>query len=300
MLQALLLFGLTTAPWTPQSLRVTQAPLASGPIDTTIAVSASAQFRLDASAGKVSVRVWDRNAVRIVARPLNGTTVRVEGGANFVNVLGVAGSRIDDAEYQVTVPRRMPVTVGTGDLAVDVEGCEGGVVARNYSGRIAIGKTKGPLTVKSVLGEVVIQDASGRVSAQSQFAPVRLTDVNGDIDVEGSASHLYLTRVDAKTLSASTVSGVIWFSGPFHNDGRYSFSTHSGSVFMTVPEPVNATVHVSTVSGAFSSSLAMTREEGARRGSFTVRFGNGAANVDAETFNGGIVVRPPETAPKAP
>jgi hypothetical protein len=299
MLQGLILLAVTGFALTRSALA---APWQSGPgpIDTTIAVSPAAQFRLDASAGRVSVRVWDRTAVRVVARPTNGTIVRVEGGANVVNVSAAAGRRIDDAEYEITVPRRMPVTVGTGDLAVDIEGCEGGVVSRNYSGRIAIAKTKGPLTVKSVLGEVVIQDASGRISAQSQFAPIRLTDVNGDVEVEGSANHLYLTRVDAKTLSASTVNGVIWFSGPFHNDGRYSFSTHSGSIFMTIPEPVNATVHVSTVSGAFSSPLAMTREAGARRGSFTVRFGNGAASVDAETFNGGIVVHPPDAAAKPP
>jgi hypothetical protein len=89
------------------------------------------------------------------------------------------------------------------------------------------------------------------------------------------------------------VAGVIWFSGPLHGDGRYGFHTHSGSVFLTVPEPVHATLHVSTVSGAFSSPLPMTRENGPRRGRFTVMFGNGAASVDVSTFNGGIVVRPP-------
>jgi len=297
MLQALLFLGLTTA--SARSTGAIRHP-AENPIDTTVAVSPSAQFRLDATAGRVSIRVWDRNAVHVVARPINGTTVRVDAGASVVRVFGVAGRRIDDAEYEITVPRRMPVTVGTGDLTADIEGCEGGVVAKNYSGRISVAKTKGPVSVKSVLGEVVVQEAAGRVSAQSQFAPIRLTDVTGDVDAEGTAHHIYLTRVDAKTLAASTVTGVISFSGPLHNDGRYSLSTHSGSIMMTVQEPVNATVHVSTVSGAFSSSLAMTREEGSRRGSFTVKFGNGAASVDVETFDGGIIVRPAEPITKAP
>jgi hypothetical protein len=300
MLPTLVLVGIaatTSARPEPPALRYAQ-PAAT--IDTTFAVSSSAELRLDASAGSVSVRVWDRSAVRVVARPAGGTTVRITSATNLVSVLGVADRRIDDAVYEITVPRHMPVTVGTGDLGVDIEGCEGGVVAKNYSGRITVGKTKGPVTVKSALGEVVVHDAAGRVSVQSQYAPIKLTDVNGDVEVEGSANHLYLTRVDAGTLSASTVNGGIWFSGPLHGDGRYSLSTHSGSVFLTVPPPVNATVHVSTVSGAFASPLPMTRQEGSRRGSFTVIFGNGAASLDVETFNGGIVVQPLDAAAKAP
>ena len=260
-------------------------------VDTTIAVSASTQFRLEASAGRVRIRVWDRPAVRVAATPVRGTSVRIATSPNLVSVNGNAGGRIDDAEYEITLPRRMSVTVGSGDLAIDINGCEGDVTAKNYSGTISIQQVKGTLVAKSVLGEVVLQNVSGRISAQSQNAPLRLTDVQGDVDAEGSANHIYLTRVDAKTLTASTVSGVIWFSGPMHDDGRYSLVTHSGAVFLTVVAPFNATLHVTTVSGAFSSTLPSTREDGPRRGRFTVKFGTGAANVDVETFNGGIVVR---------
>jgi len=292
MLQALVLVGMAATASAQSTPPVPRDAEPAPRVDTTFAVSPTAEFRLDASAGTVSVRVWDRSAVHVVVRPAAGTTVRITGTAALVSVLGVAERRIDEAEYEITVPRRMPVTVGTGDLGVDIEGCENGVVARNYSGRITVGRTKGPVTVKSTLGEVLVHDAAGRVSVQSQYAPITLTDVTGDVEVEGSANHLHLTRVDAKTLSASTVNGGIWFTGPLHGDGRYSLGTHSGSVFMTVPEPVNATMHVSTVSGAFASPLPMTREPGSRRGSFTATFGTGAASVDVETFNGGIVVQP--------
>ena len=262
-------------------------------VDTTIAVTASTQFRLEASAGRVAIRAWDRLAVRVVATPVRGTTVRVTSSPNLVSVNGGAGGRIDDAEYEITIPRRMSVTVGSGDLSIDITGCECDITAKNYSGTISVQQVKGTLVAKSVMGEVSLQNIVGRISAQSQNAPIRLTDVQGDVEAEGSAHHIYLTRVDAKTLTASTVSGVIWFSGAVHADGRYSLATHSGSVFLTVAEPFNATLHVTTVSGGFSSSLPSTREDGPRRGRFTVKFGTGAANVDVETFNGGIVVRPP-------
>jgi DUF4097 and DUF4098 domain-containing protein YvlB len=268
-----------------------------GGIDTTIATGPATQLRLNASAGRLTVRVWDQSCVRIVATPVRGTVVRAELAANVVNISSVAtAGRVDDADYQITVPRRMALTLGSGDIAMDIAGCEGEVIAKNYSGRIAVSGTRGTLSLKSVLGEVVVENAVGRVSVQAQNAPVRLTDVKGEVQVEGSANHLYLARVDSHRLTASTVSGVIWFSGPFHEDGHYSLSTHSGSVFLSVPEPVNATIQVSTVTGAFSSAFPAKREEGPRRGRFTVKVGTGAAAVDVETFNGGIVLKKPDGA----
>ena len=87
----------------------------------------------------------------------------------------------------------------------------------------------------------------------------------------------------------NTVSGTIQFSGPLHEDGRYSLIAHSGSVFLRSTTAVNATVSVATVGGAFRSPLPHTVSE--RRASiFTARFGSGAAQVTMESFSGALVV----------
>jgi DUF4097 and DUF4098 domain-containing protein YvlB len=194
----------------------------------------------------------------------------------------------------------MTLTLGTGDLAIDLSGSEANVVAKNYSGRISVNRVKGSLTLASAFGEIAVEQSEGRISAQALNAPLRITDFVGEVQAEGSANHIYLTRVDSRMLNASTVGGVIWFSGPLHANGRYSLSTHSGSVFLTLPEPVHATLHLNTVSGGFASAYPFTREEGTRRGRFTVKIGDGAANVDVETFNGGIVVRRADSTTKDP
>lgn len=275
-------------------------PPSSATFDTTVTTGPSTQLRLQASAGRVTIRVWERNAVRVVATPIPGTVVRVDATQNLVHVSGSAGGRIDEAEYALTVPRRMPLTLGSGDLVIDLAGSEADVVAKNYSGRITVSRAKGALTLRSAFGEIAVERSEGRLAAEALNAPLRVTDFTGDVQAEGSANHIYLTRVDGKTVNASTVSGVIWFSGPLHADGHYTFATHSGSVFLTLVEPVNATFHVSTVSGGFASAFPATREEGPRRGRFTARIGNGAASVDVETFNGGIVLRRPDPSAKGP
>ena len=116
-LEAVLLWVVTTAAPTPA---FSHALLASARVDTTISVASTAQFRLDASAGRVSIGVWDRSAVRIVAIPLAGTSVRIESTPNLLSVAGSADGSIDEAEYEITVPRRMAVTVGNGDLAIEI------------------------------------------------------------------------------------------------------------------------------------------------------------------------------------
>ncbi len=263
-------------------------------VDTTIVVSESSQFRLDASAGKVAVKVWERNAVRLSMSPQGGTDFRIDVTDKTLGVVASAGGRVDEADYVITIPRRMAITLSLGDAQVDLQDCEGNVTVKNYSGRITAKGTKGTLSLKSSMNEVVVQDGSGRVTAQSMYAAVRVTNFTGDVTAEGSANHIYLANVDSRNLTATTISGVIQFSGPLHTDGRYSFSTHSGSVMMTVPPPVSATFHVSTLSGVFTSLYPATREEGPRRGRFTMRVGNGAASVDVETFNGAILVRKPD------
>jgi DUF4097 and DUF4098 domain-containing protein YvlB len=295
-----MLFILVTAQLSAQTLSAAQSDRQEAAVDTTFAVSASARLRLEASAGRLVVRAWDRSAVRLVATPAPGTTVRVSSSTDLVQINGSASGRIDEADYTLTVPRHMALTLGSGDLAIDIADCEADIVAKNYSGTISVSRTKGTLNVKSSLSEIIVQSSSGRLDAQAPNAAIRVTDFIGEIRVEGSANHVYLTRVDTKALAVSTISGVIWFSGVLYPDGRYSLFTHSGAVFFTLSEPVNATFHVSTVSGGFASAYPMTREEGPRRGRFTVKIGTGAASVDVETFNGGIVIRPPEATPKKP
>lgn len=268
---------------------------AQATVDTTFAVPDGARLRLDASAGSVSVRVWDELAVRVVATPRGGTSVRIAESGSLIRVFGIARSQVDEATYVVTIPRRMSVTLETGDVAIDIEGVEGDVSARNHSGGITARGAKGQLRLASTLGEVSVSNSSGRVSARSLSAAIRMTDVTGDVVAEGSAQHIYLTRVTSSNLTATTVGGVIRFTGPLLANGRYSFSSHSGSVWLFVPAPVNATVYVGTASGGFSSVYPFTREEGPRRGRFIARLGTGSAMVDVETFSGGIALSRPES-----
>lgn len=269
------------------------APAAAQGTDTTIAVAPGTRLRLDLDAGKIEVRVWARSAVRIRGAHEASTAIRGSIAAGLLSV-SVTGRGVAECECTLTVPQGMALTLGGGDTEISVAGTQAEVVARNYSGKITIDGGRETISAQSTLGEVTISNARGRVSAKSLHAPIRISDVEGDVEAEGSSSHVFLSGISSHSVSASTVGGVLNFAGRFFDDGHYTFATHMGSIFLTLREPVNARVNVSTVRGAFASALPHTRQEGQRRGRFTVVFGTGTATVEAQTFAGGIVVRVPE------
>ncbi len=288
---ALLLFSLSAMTQEVQAGPSVQAAPPAPALDTTIAVGASTRLRVESAAGRITIKTWAQSAVRVVATPRPGTTVHFDASPALFNVWASANGRIDEVDYVLTIPRAMDMTLGSGDVAIDIADAQGSITAKNYSGTIKVTRSRGALSLKSVMDEVSVDSAVGRVNAQSDYGTVRLTDVTGDVEAGSSMKHVYLTRVDARVLSASTVGGVVYFSGTLRDDGQYAFVAHAGSIMLSVREPVNATLSVSTVSGAFSSEFAGARTDGPRRGRFSVKIGSGAAAVDLQSFSGGMVIK---------
>ena len=122
------------------------------------------------------------------------------------------------------------------------------------------------------------------------MGPVTLSDIVGDVEVRSNSNHITMERIDTRNLRATSIAGVIRFSGPLYADGRYVLTGHSGSVWVRSPLPINATVWVATAGGAFSSRVPYTITERRRQNIFTARFGSGGAQVTLESFTGGLVV----------
>jgi hypothetical protein len=261
------------------------------PFDTTIAVRPETRLVLTASAGTVDVKVWDRGDVRIVARPERGAMVVAELQGTVLDVRArTPGGGFDLVSWEITVPRRMGLTLGRGDLDITVHGTEGPVDANISSGFLKIEGGRGIVALRSFQGPIELRGARAAVTVESSLGQVTLTDVAGDVDVRSNSSHVTLQNVDTRNLRAGSIGGVIRFSGPLHPDGHYALTAHSGSVWVKSPVPINATVSLATVSGGFSSRVPYTVTDRRRQGIFTARFGEGGAQVSMESFSGGLVI----------
>lgn len=259
--------------------------------DTTIAVRPETRLEVTASAGTIDVKVWDRDAVRIVARPERGAQVQavLDGAVLDVRARTPTGG-IDLVSYDITVPRRMNLTLGRRDVDITIQGTEGSVDASITSGKIVIEGGRGSVSLRSFEGPIELRGARATVKVESTMGLITLTDVVGDVDVKSNSNHVTLENVDSRNLRAGSIAGVVRFSGPIHPDGRYTLTSHSGSVFLRSPQPINASIDIATVGGAFNSQIPHTVTYRTRKGIFIARFGNGAAQVTMESFTGGLVV----------
>lgn len=264
----------------------------AAPLDTTIAVPPDTRLEVSAAAGTIAVKTWDRAAVRVIAKPSRGAVPQatLEGGVLRVAAHGPEG-RIDLVDYDITVPSGMALKLGWGDVDITVHGSLGAVEVRNSAGTITIDGGRGTITAETLNGPIVIRHANGRVTARSANGAVAVDSSTGDVEALSTTNHVTLSAIDSRNVKATSVGGVVRFSGPLHPDGRYDLSSHVGSIWVTAPAPINATVSVATVNGAFSSGVHYDVVERRRHGIFTARFGDGRAQVSLESFNGGIVLQ---------
>ena len=264
------------------------------PFDTTISVRPETRLEVTASAGTIDVKVWDRTAVRIVARPQRGAVVlaALDGAVLDVRARTPTGG-IDLVDYEITVPKRMNLTLGRNDVDITIHGTEGSVNASISSGAIVVDGGRGAVSLRSFEGPIELRGTRATIKAESTLGPITLTDIVGDVDVKSNSHHVTLVNVDSRNLRASSISGVVRFSGPLHEDGTYLLTSHSGSVVLRSVPPINATIGVASVSGAFRSAIPYSIINRTRAGIFAARFGNGGAQVTMESFTGALVVEAP-------
>ena len=125
-------------------------------------------------------------------------------------------------------------------------------------------------------------NVNGNVTARGLEAPASLQTVNGDVTFEG-----------ATATSIQTVNGKV--RGTFTRgswDGKLDIETVNGSVDLTFPATLNATISGETVNGSIQSNdFPITIEGKWGPKSFTGRIGAGASKLNIQTVNGGITLQ---------
>lgn len=265
------------------------AILAPQQADTTITVPAGTRLNLHTFAGEIVVETWDRNEFRIEADHGPGETVHVSRSGSVVEVAAEGRSRIPPRiDYRVTLPAATDLDLGGVNSDISVTGIGGQVQATTVNGDVRIEGGSGVIQVQTVQGDAMVTGARATVRAQSVSGSVLLRDIAGPVEAQTVSGSIVLDGIDTDDAEASAVSGSIFYDGEIRPGGRYSFVSHSGRTTLALPDPLDATISASVLSGRITSSFPEISAalEGSRRG--TVVVGSGRASVEAETFSGEI------------
>jgi DUF4097 and DUF4098 domain-containing protein YvlB len=263
--------------------------------DQTVDVARGTRLSIDNFAGEVVLRTWNRDALRVVARHSSRTKVliRTRNGVASIDAQGSMGPA--SVDYEVTAPSWMAVKIDGTFNYVSIEGTQAEVTASTVRGDIAIKGGTGFVIAKSVEGQVTVDGAKGRLNVESVNEGVSLANCSGDIVVTTTNGDISMTNVSATSAEATTVNGGITFDGTI-SGGRYRMATHNGNIVVAIPETSNATFSVRTYNGSFNTAFPLKggNTADARRGRRVIyTLGSGEAEVELETFSGGIRIARP-------
>lgn len=272
----------------------TLALAAAQQVDTTVNVGRGQRLNVNAYAGEVTVRAWNRNAVRIEAATSPRDRIELSSSATAVSVRtqGRHGPS-SELDLRISAPSWMAMSLSGVNTSVKLEGIRAPISVETVEGEVDVTGGDGLISLRSVQGSVTLRGARGRISLNSVNEDVEAINSSGDVVAQTVNGEIALQLVEATSVDASTVNGDISYSGPIRPGGRYSLSTHNGDISLTVAEGTSASVAVSTFSGEFESEFPVPLQ-GTRKGKgFNFTLGSGSAQVTLESFQGTIeLVRP--------
>ncbi|MEO5566293.1 MAG: DUF4097 family beta strand repeat-containing protein [Luteimonas sp.] len=281
------------------------APLfAATPIDQTRPLDPRGRIEIDNVKGRIQVRAWDRNEVRITGSLGKGVEkLVVEGDRDHLEVrvqypkrMGSWGNdRVEPTELLLQVPLRANLDIESVSADIDVEG----VAPRNLdidtvSGDVAVAAAPGEISIDSVSGDQRVTVNSSNVKVESVSGNIVLGGrLNGEVHAETVSGDI---RVDSRgerlrRLYTGTVSGDAEVKVGLADRGEIRSETVSGDIRMRLPKALSAQVRGESFSGDLQAPGAAVRKEEFGPGkSFSATYGTGSGEIRIESFSGDAVL----------
>ena len=229
-------------------------PAAGEKIERSMPVSPQLVVTLCVASGRLTVRAWDKNELRV--RSTNAGYVelrRIDKGKDpsapawRIDVMvGQAVSRINAkldcqalADVDMDVPATATVQVQTRDGDISIAGVAS-AYAGSQNGNIAIERATKVVEAGSVGGSISLRDSSGRVNLNSAGGIVEVTNVkpaaiDDTFEVGTVSGDIQLDRVSNPRVNAKTVNGNVTMIGPLARSGHYAFTNMTGDVILALP-----------------------------------------------------------------
>jgi DUF4097 and DUF4098 domain-containing protein YvlB len=285
-------------------------PLAAGaatPINETRPLDARGRVEVENVKGRIEVRAWNRNEVKIEGMLGDGVErLEVEGDGNRLRlkvkypsrrgILGNESGRSGPTTLKLMVPLR-------ADL--DLQGVAADIVAwgvapaslkiDNVSGNTTVAAAPEELEVNSVSGDVDLTVNRARVQAESVSGDIRISGrLGGEVDVESVSGDIEL-RAGGKALQrleGSSVSGDMRLQATLSPRARVRLESVSGDIALTLPRNASAELRAESFSGTLRAPGAtVERPRHGPGSSLRQRYGSGDAEVSMETFSGDAELR---------
>ena len=173
------------------------------------------------------------------------------------------------AAISLSMPESAPLRLGVVSASAVVTGLTADTSVRSVSGDV---------TLDGITGDVEAESVSGSLEALAITGPVHFSTVSGALTLARARSQ----RVRVKSVSGDLSVDVVLEAG-----GQLRADAVSGAVHVSLADPVDATVEVSTVSGRLTSAYDGLREDRSPgRRTLRGRLGGGSGEIRVRTVSG--------------
>ena len=274
--------------------------VAGTPIDQTRPLDARGRIEIENLKGRVEVRAWDRQEVKVTGTLGDGVEkFSLEGDRRNLRIEVKYPSRSGRTEPTVLivqVPTLADLEIETVSADIDVHGVAPRELSlESVSGDIVANGAPREARVESVSGDVRLVLNSSDVSVDTVSGELSLQGrLNGEVSMESVSGNLRLDNLGERmrSLSAGTVSGDMDLKLALQDGGEIRTESVSGDLLLRLPRDVSCEVSGESFSGELSAPGAkIQREEFGPGSSFQTRYGAGKGDVRIETFSGDATLR---------
>ncbi len=279
----------------------------------TVAMAKDGTVDLTNVAGDIEVKSWDRDEVKIEALKVSkaGTSDKAREDAEKVRIEvekknGTVRIKTEypeqrkwrteslnvSVDYRLWVPVRASVRITnvTGKVALDGIGgsvklklVTGNAEIRKVGGSVDSSVVTGNLTIEEVAGDADLNVTTGDVSAKRMKGAIKVNIVTGKIELVDIS--------EARTVDGRAVSGSIVYQGKLRPDGRYSLTSFSGDVRISLPSGSAFELEASTFSGDIESDFEIRVSGRMSDKKIEGVVDRGGAILKLSTFSGDIVLK---------
>jgi DUF4097 and DUF4098 domain-containing protein YvlB len=294
---AFMLAGALTAP------ALFNSAVAATPINETRPLNARGHLTVDNVKGRIEVRAWDRNEVKIEGSLGQGVEkLEIIGNPDHLSVkvkypksgLGFFSGGTDKSEpsqLRLMVPLQADLTIDAVSADVDVAGVA--------PAELSIDSVSGDVAVVGAPRDAVIDSVSGDLKLILNSPKVATESVSGDIDLRGRLSgevHVETVSGDVQVnghqssvrkFNGSSVSGDMLIDTALASGGRIDLESVSGNLTLRTPSNLSAQVRGESFSGDLvAPNVQVSRPKHGPGSSFEHRYGNGDGEIKLESFSG--------------
>ena len=273
---------------------------AATPINETRPLSSTGRVDIGNLKGRIQVRAWEREEVKVEGSLGRGAERLVVEGTRDrleVRVRYPRNNRnTEPSELLLRVPRRAELDIDSVAADIDVQGVAPARMSiESVSGDVVIAAAPRKLEVETVSGDATITVNSAEVDVESVSGDIRLQGrLDGKVDVESVSGDVEVTVVDQRVrqLNGATVSGDIRIRAALADAGEISLESVSGDLSLALPANLSARVSAESFSGDLRApGVQVQRPKYGPGASYQTRYGNGSGNIRMETFSGNAVLR---------